>query len=95
MFTHGKINTIRVNPKPKLQPKPVIEKQDPKELTESLKEMEVKDKAEPIFKEPPKENPVVRPIREIESVQPKKPSSKKKKYKLEELMAEDQDKADA
>lgn len=78
-----------------IQPKPAIEESKIEELTDSLKEAEMDKKAEPFYPEPPKENPVVRPVPEDKPVQPKKQTGKKKKYKLEELMAEDQDKADA
>ena len=95
MFTHGKINTTRINPKPKPEQTPVIKKEDREDLSSLITEPEMQTDPIPNIKEPPKENPVIRPVPEDKPVQPKKQTNKKKKYKLEELMAEDEDKADA
>ena len=86
MFTRGKINTHRVISKP------VIEKQESKETIELSKKVENNEKVELIIEEKPKEEIIVNTA--DVPVQPKKQSSKKKKYKLEELMAEDEVKAD-
>ena len=105
MFTHGKINTTRVNPKPKLQPKPVTEELKIEEVTESLKEAEVVRKAEPfipptdaelppdpIIKEPDAEMPKLE-VKEIEEIKPRveKNQAKKqeKKTLLEEILEEE------